>query len=101
MATRILVGVALGPAFLAALYLLPPLALAVLVTVSFIMLIYISGLYTVSSDGIRRMCSSLMDFLTGTYIPLPFFPASFPFPKLFHRLFRLKQLLFSQPKLPV
>ncbi|MCI8437799.1 MAG: phosphatidate cytidylyltransferase [Lawsonibacter sp.] len=31
MATRILVGVALGPAFLAALYLLPPLALAVLV----------------------------------------------------------------------
>ena len=55
-------------------FFLLTLALAVLVTVSFIMLIYISGLYTVSSDGIRRMCSSLMDFLTGTYIPLPFFP---------------------------
>lgn len=55
-------------------FFLLTLALAVLVTVSFIMLIYISGLYTVSSDGIRRMCSSLMDFLTGAYIPLPFFP---------------------------
>lgn len=56
-----------------ALFLLT-LGLAVLVAVSYIMLIYISGLYTVSSDGVRRLCSSLMDFLTGGYIPLPFFP---------------------------
>lgn len=55
-------------------FFLLTLALAVLVSVSFIMLIYISGLYTVSSDGLRRLCSSLMDFLTGGYIPLPFFP---------------------------
>lgn len=57
-------------------FFLLTLALAVLVAVSFIMLIYISGLYTVSSDGLRRLCSSLMDFLTGAYIPLPFFPAT-------------------------
>ena len=56
-----------------ALFLLT-LALAVLVSVAYIMLSYISGLYTVSSDGLRRLCSSLMDFLTGGYIPLPFLP---------------------------
>ena len=55
-------------------FFLLTLALAVLVSVAYIMLIYISGLYTVSSDGLRRLCSSLMDFLTGGYIPLPFFP---------------------------
>lgn len=57
------------------LFFLLTLALAVLVSVSYIMLIYISGLYTIASDGFRRICSSLMDFLTGGYIPLPFFPA--------------------------
>ena len=33
MATRIIVGLALGPAFLAALYFLPPIALAAVVAV--------------------------------------------------------------------
>ncbi len=56
-------------------FFLLTLTLAVLVSVAYIMLIYISGLYMVSTDGFRRMCSSLMDFLTGGYIPLPFFPA--------------------------
>ncbi|MCI9337993.1 MAG: ABC transporter permease [Lachnospiraceae bacterium] len=56
-------------------FFLLTLVLAVLVSVSYIMLIYISGLYTISADGFRRLCSSMMDFLTGGYIPLPFFPA--------------------------
>lgn len=50
------------------------LLLAILVAVSYIMLIYISGFYTVSSDGIRRLSASVTDFFTGGFIPLPFFP---------------------------
>ena len=50
------------------------LGLGLLVVVAFSMLIYISGFYTVSSDGILMIAKSVVDLLTGALIPLPFFP---------------------------
>jgi ABC-2 type transport system permease protein len=38
------------------------------------MLIYISAFYTVSANGIRILASSVMEFLAGALIPIPFFP---------------------------
>ncbi len=50
------------------------LLLALAVVAAYTMLIYLSGFYTLSSEGIRICSSSLSDFLTGGLIPLPFFP---------------------------
>ena len=50
-------------------------ALALLVVVAFSMLIYISGLFTISAVGARVIAAAAVDFLAGATVPLPFFPA--------------------------
>jgi len=50
------------------------LILGFLVLIAFSMLIYISAFYTLSPKGIRILAASVLDFLTGGVIPIPFFP---------------------------
>lgn len=50
------------------------MALGFGVVISFSMLIYISAFFTVSSNGIRILAASVMEFLTGALIPIPFLP---------------------------
>lgn len=45
-------------------------------SVSFIMLIYISSFYTISSLGMRIIATNIMSFMSGEMIPLPFLPDS-------------------------
>lgn len=44
------------------------------VVLAYSMLIYISLFYTLSPTGIRAIASLAAEFLSGMYIPLPFFP---------------------------
>lgn len=44
------------------------------VTVAFCMLVYMVSFFTISSTGIRMMAVSVVEFLSGGTIPLPFFP---------------------------
>ncbi len=53
------------------------LIIGFLVIVAFLMLIYISAFYTVSAQGTRMLAMTVIDFLTGGVIPLPFFPEGF------------------------
>lgn len=48
--------------------------LSLLLVIAFLMLIYISTFYLLSSNGIRTLVMTLGDFLTGGIIPLPFLP---------------------------
>ena len=48
--------------------------LGTLVVVAFGMLVYMSVFYTISSQGIKLMVTSLSEFLSGAVIPLPFLP---------------------------
>ncbi|WP_018886069.1 ABC transporter permease [Paenibacillus massiliensis] len=48
--------------------------LALFLVVAFCMLIYVTTFYTISSTGVRMVMSSLVEFLAGAVIPLPFFP---------------------------
>lgn len=50
------------------------LALSFLVSVSFYMWIYVLTFYTISPMGLRIMVGSVVEFLSGGGIPLPFFP---------------------------
>ena len=50
--------------------------LGLMVLVSFSMLIYITTFYTLSPLGIRILAVSVVEFLAGGVIPLPFFPES-------------------------
>lgn len=50
------------------------LILGFLVLIAFSMLIYISVFYTLSPLGIRILATSVVEFLAGSIIPLPFFP---------------------------
>lgn len=59
-----------------ALFLLSAV-LALGVVVAFSMLIYISGLFTLSAVGARVIAAALVDFLAGATVPLPFFPPAF------------------------
>lgn len=52
------------------------LLLGFLLMVAFSMLIHISAFYTISTSGIKVLFISLMEFLSGFVIPLPFFPES-------------------------
>jgi len=52
------------------------MVLALGVVLSFSMLIYISAFYTINSAGTRLIVAVAADFLSGAYIPLPFFPDS-------------------------
>ena len=44
------------------------------VLIAFSMLIYICAFFTVSPTGIRILAASVMEFLAGALIPIPFFP---------------------------
>ena len=44
------------------------------VLIAFSMLVYISAFFTISSTGIRILVSSVLEFLAGALIPIPFFP---------------------------
>lgn len=48
--------------------------LAFLCVVAFGMLVYISTFYTLSPIGVRVVATSVIEFLTGSIIPIPFFP---------------------------
>lgn len=48
--------------------------LAGMVVVAFCMLVYIATFYTISSLGVRLVTVSIVDFLAGAVLPLPFFP---------------------------
>lgn len=48
--------------------------LGLLVTVAFFMLVYVLAFYTISPQGLRIVFCSLVEFLSGGVIPLPFFP---------------------------
>lgn len=47
-----------------------------LLVVSFVMLIYISSFYTISSLGTRIIATNIASFMSGELIPLPFLPDS-------------------------
>ena len=67
-------GLTLPAGFGAGVLFLVSLVLGVLVSVSFVMLVYISAFYTLSSSGVRVLGASVVEFLSGVVIPLPFFP---------------------------
>lgn len=48
--------------------------LGAMTVVSFSMLIYISAFFTISSQGIKLVASTLAEFFSGAVIPLPFLP---------------------------
>jgi len=50
------------------------LILGLLVVVAFSMLVYVSGFYTLSTDGAKILTGAVVDLFTGHLIPLPFFP---------------------------
>ncbi|SHH48011.1 ABC-2 type transport system permease protein [Sporobacter termitidis DSM 10068] len=59
------------------LLFLVSMALGLGVVVSFSMIVYITTFYTLSPMGVRLIAVALGDFLAGSVIPLPFFPAPF------------------------
>ena len=61
-----------GPA--AALLFPVSMLLGFLVLIAFSMLIYISAFYTISPMGIRILTASILEFLCGALVPIPFFP---------------------------
>ena len=67
-------GMRLPPDLGAFCLFIASLILGFLVGVAMGMLIYISAFYTMSSTGLRLVAASLIDFLCGGIIPLPFFP---------------------------
>ena len=67
-------GLALPAGPVEGLLFILSLLLGFLVAISFVMLIYISAFYTVSSSGIRVLGASVVEFFSGAIIPLPFFP---------------------------
>lgn len=67
-------GMSLPVNWTAALLFPVSMVLGFLVLVAFTMLIYISAFYTLSPMGIRILAASLLDFLTGGLLPIPFFP---------------------------
>lgn len=67
-------GMSLPPSPAAAFLFLISFVLAFLNVVALMMLIYISGFYTMQTTGVRILSVSLVDFFSGAMIPLPFFP---------------------------
>lgn len=50
------------------------MTLAFLLVIAFGMIVYMSVFYTISSQGIKLLASSVSEFLGGAVIPLPFLP---------------------------
>ena len=55
---------------------LPSVILALGVTVSFTMIMYVTLFYTISFGGVYVMVIAATSFLTGAVVPFPFFPAT-------------------------
>ena len=55
------------------------LFLALGITVTFCMLVYILCFFTISPQGWRMVLTGAVDFLSGNIIPLPFFPKKYLF----------------------
>lgn len=70
-------GLMAPPSLAAFLLFLVSLCLALLVTTSFCMIVYILTFYTISYRGVRLVAVSLSDFMMGGIVPLPFFPEGF------------------------
>lgn len=67
-------GLSFPASSLAGVLFLLGMSLGLLVTVAFCMLVYISVFYTISPQGIRILSVSALELLTGSILPLPFFP---------------------------
>lgn len=67
-------GMTLPVSAQAGLLFIVSILLGFLVLVAFTMLIYISSFYTISPMGIRILSVSVVEFLSGAIIPLPFLP---------------------------
>lgn len=67
-------GITLPHSISAAGMFLVSMALGFLVMIAFNMLVYISAFYTISPMGIRILITSVLEFLCGAVIPIPFFP---------------------------
>ncbi|WP_394525825.1 ABC transporter permease [Lacrimispora sp. JR3] len=55
-------------------FTLVSMVLGLLFVVAFGMIVYMSVFYTISSQGIKLLVTSLSEFLSGSVIPLPFLP---------------------------
>jgi len=55
------------------------LFLALGITVTFCMLVYMLCFFTISPQGLRMVLTGAVDFLSGNIIPLPFFPKKYLF----------------------
>lgn len=64
----------LPDSFQTALLFAVALLLAVGVTVSFCMLVYITAFFTISPNGLRLFSMSAVEFLSGSILPIPFMP---------------------------
>lgn len=67
-------GISLPASPLAFVLFLLSMLLGFLVLIAFNMLVYISAFYTISPMGIRILVTSVLEFLAGAVIPIPFFP---------------------------
>lgn len=70
-------GLMAPPSPTAFLLFLLSLVLALLVTTSFCMIVYILTFYTISHRGVRMVAVALSDFMMGGIVPLPLFPEGF------------------------
>ncbi len=67
-------GLALPGSFDTWFFTLLSMTLGFLFVVAFGMIVYMSVFYTISSQGIKLIVTSLSEFLSGSVIPLPFLP---------------------------
>lgn len=67
-------GLRLPPSWTAGAGFLVSMALTLCVTCAFLLIVYFSCFFTMSSDGLRAILTPLSDFLCGGLIPLPFMP---------------------------
>ena len=56
------------------LFFLVAMVLGLFVSVAFFMFVYVLAFYTISPQGLRIVFVSLVEYLSGGVIPLPFFP---------------------------
>jgi len=69
-------GLTLPPDIFQFIMFLPSVILALGVTVSFTMIMYVSLFYTISFGGVYVMVIAATSILTGAIVPFPFFPSS-------------------------
>lgn len=67
-------GLTLPANFRTWFFTLLSMTLAFLLVIAFGMIVYMSVFYTISSQGIKLLASSVSEFLGGAVIPLPFLP---------------------------